>query len=87
MWNYVKNKYQKIFENNPHIFKCNVTFTNRDFDLANESLNKVRRLRKHRVVAEKKAFKWVLNVNMGFPGSSSGKESFCNAVDTGSIPG
>ena len=27
LWNYVRNKYQKIFENNPHIFKCNVAFT------------------------------------------------------------
>ena len=30
LWNYVRNQYQKIFENNPHIFKCNVTFTKRD---------------------------------------------------------
>ena len=27
LWNYVRNQYQKIFENNPHIFKCNVTST------------------------------------------------------------
>ena len=30
LWNYVRNQYQKILENNPHIFKCNVTFTKRD---------------------------------------------------------
>ena len=24
-----RNQYQKIFENNPHIFKCSVTFTKR----------------------------------------------------------
>ena len=30
LWNYVRNQCQKIFENNPHIFKCNVTFTKRD---------------------------------------------------------
>ena len=30
LWNYVRNQYQKIFENNPHIFKHNVTFTKRD---------------------------------------------------------
>ena len=45
LWNYVRNQYQKIFENNTHIFKCNVTFT-RIFDLTIESLNKVRRLKK-----------------------------------------
>ena len=33
LWNYVKGKYQKIFENNPHIFKCNASFTKRHFDL------------------------------------------------------
>ena len=27
--NYVRNKLSKIFENNPHIFKCSVTFTKR----------------------------------------------------------
>ena len=27
--NYIRNQYQKIFENNPHIFKSNVTFTKR----------------------------------------------------------
>ena len=27
------------------------------------------------------------NFNMGFPGSSAGKESTCNAGDSGSIPG
>jgi len=30
LWNYVRNQYQKIFESNPHTFKCNVTFTKRD---------------------------------------------------------
>ena len=28
--NYVRNEYQKIFENNPPVFKSNVTFTKRD---------------------------------------------------------
>ena len=41
LWNCVKDKYQKILENNPHIFKCNASFTKRDFDLTIESLNKV----------------------------------------------
>ena len=27
--NYIRNQYQKIFENNPHIFKSNVTLTTR----------------------------------------------------------
>ena len=30
MWNYVRNQHQKIFENNPHIFKWNVIFIKRD---------------------------------------------------------
>ena len=47
MWNHVRNEYQNIFENNPHIFKYNVTFTERDLDSAIGSLNKVRRLTKH----------------------------------------
>ena len=34
LWNYVENQYQKIFENNPYIFKCNVTFTKRDLCLS-----------------------------------------------------
>ena len=33
-----------------------------DYDLAIESLNKVKRLKKLRVVAEKKAFKWEINI-------------------------
>ena len=37
------------------------------------------------MIAEKKAFKWVINIKIGFPGSSSGKESTCNAVHTGSV--
>ena len=27
LWNYVRNQYQEISENNPHIFKCNMTST------------------------------------------------------------
>ena len=27
LWNYVRNQYQKISENNPHVFKCNVNDT------------------------------------------------------------
>ena len=42
LWNYVRNQYQEIFENNPGIFKSNVTITKRDFDLATESLNEVK---------------------------------------------
>ena len=38
----------KIFENNPHIFKCNVTFKREIFDLAIENLKKVKRLKKPR---------------------------------------
>ena len=34
------------------------------FDLAIESLSKVRRLKKQRVIAEKKAFKWEVNIKM-----------------------
>ena len=34
LWNYVRNQYRKILENNPHIFKCNVTFTKRDLRLS-----------------------------------------------------
>ena len=30
LWNYVRNQYQKVFENTLHIFKCSVTFTQRD---------------------------------------------------------
>ena len=29
-WNYARNDYQKIFENNTKIFKCNVIFTKTD---------------------------------------------------------
>ena len=57
LWNYVRNQYQKIFENNPHIFKCNVTFTKKMFALVIESLNKVKRLKKtQRVIAEKQTW-------------------------------
>ena len=28
--NVIRNQHQKVFENNPHIFKCNMTFTKRD---------------------------------------------------------
>ena len=34
LWNYVRNQYEKIFENNPHSFKCSVTFTKRDLWLS-----------------------------------------------------
>ena len=30
---------------------------------------------------------WYLALNLGFPGSSAGKEPACNAGDQGSIPG
>ena len=32
------------------------------FDLAIESLNKVKRLKKQRMIAEKKVFKWEINI-------------------------
>ena len=35
----------------------------------------------------KKAELYYLIIQMGFPGGSDGKESSCNAGDTGSIPG
>ena len=38
-----KPKYQKIFENNPYIFKFNVTFTKRDHWLSHWSRNKEQR--------------------------------------------
>ena len=47
---------KRLFENTPYSFKCNVTFT-KIFGLTIEILNKVRRLRKQRVTAKKKAFK------------------------------
>ena len=34
LWNYVRNQYQKIFKNNPHIFMCNVTLAKRDPQLS-----------------------------------------------------
>ena len=40
LWNYVRNQYQKIFESNPHIFKCN---PREIFDIAIKRLNKVKR--------------------------------------------
>ena len=45
-----------------HIVSSTVWHLPREiFDLAIESLNKVRRLKKsHRVIAEKKAFKWAI---------------------------
>ena len=34
LWNYIKNQYQKIFENNPNIFKFNMIFTKLDLWLS-----------------------------------------------------
>ena len=34
LWNYVRSQYQKIFENNPHILRCNVTFIKRVLQLS-----------------------------------------------------
>ena len=48
LWSYGRNQYKKIFENNVHIFKYSVTFTQRDLWLAIESLRKVKSLKKHR---------------------------------------
>ena len=48
-----------------HIFSSAMWDLPREiFDLAIESLNKVRRLKKQRVIAEKKAFKWEINTKM-----------------------
>ena len=33
LWNYVRDQYQKIVENDTHIFKCSVTFTKRIMSL------------------------------------------------------
>ena len=53
----------KIYLEITHIFSSAVWHLPREiFDLAIESLNKVRRLMKQRVIAEKKAFKWEINI-------------------------
>ena len=41
LWHYVRNQYQKIFENKPHIFKCNVAFTKRDLQLSLDTFKKL----------------------------------------------
>ena len=51
-------RYLKII----HIFSSAMWHLPREiFDLATESLN-IRRLKKQRVIAEKKAFKWEINI-------------------------
>ena len=68
LWNYVRNQYQKIFENNPHNFKSMWHLPREIFDLANQSLNQIRMKKKtkkkQRVIAEKKAFKWEVSIKM-----------------------
>ena len=64
LWDYVRSQYQKIFENNPHIFKCSVAFTKEDLWLKPLKASiKLKDWKKHkRVIAEKKAFKWEVNI-------------------------
>ena len=62
LWNYVRNQYQKIFENNPHIFKSMWHLPREIFDLAIESLKLD--WKNQRVIAEKKAFKWEITIKM-----------------------
>ena len=63
LWSYVKNQYQKYFKI-IHIFSRVTWHLSREiFDLAIESLNKFKRVKKtQRVIAEKKAFKWEINI-------------------------
>ena len=71
LWNYDRDQYQRIFENNPQIFKRNVTFTKRELWLSHaiESFNKVRRLKqrrgwlqKRKHLNEKLISKWEINI-------------------------
>ena len=65
LWNYVRNRYQKIFENN-HIFSSAMQYLPKEtFDLAIESLKKVKRLKKkktQRVISEKTVFTFLKNL-------------------------
>ena len=53
----MRNKYQKILENNPHIFKYNVTVTKKDLRLGHQKPREGEETEKtQRVIAEKTAF-------------------------------
>ena len=62
LWKFVRNQYQQTFENNPPIFSAVWHLPREIFDLAIESFNKIRRLKKHSVIAEKKPFKCEANI-------------------------
>ena len=69
LWNYVRNQYEEIFENNPPIFKCKWPLPRKIFDSAIQSLNKVKRLKRYRVwlprrkhLNEKLISKWEINI-------------------------
>ena len=52
----MRNKYQKTLENNPHIFKNNVTVTKKDLRLGHQKPQEGKKTEKtQRVIAEKKA--------------------------------
>ena len=52
----MRNKYQKTLENNPHIFKYNVTVTKKDLRLGHQKPQEGKKTEKtQRVIAEKKA--------------------------------
>ena len=62
LWNYVRNNYQKIFENNPHISSAMWHLSTEIFDLATESLSKAWRLKKHRGWLQRRnRFKWEIS--------------------------
>ena len=57
--------YQKIFQSSPYIFSAMWHLPRKIFDLAIETLSKIRRLKKQRVTVEKKAFNWEINIRTG----------------------
>ena len=69
LWNYVRNQSQKILENNPHISSTVWHLLREIFDIAIESLNKVKRLKKNggwlqrrKHLIEKLISKWDVNI-------------------------
>ena len=53
----MRNKYQKILENNPRIFKYNVTVTKKDLRLGHQKPQEGKKTEKtQRVTAEMRAF-------------------------------
>ena len=61
LWNYVRNQYQKIFKNNPHIFKRNVTFTKRHLLWLSHWKNRGW-LQRRKNFTEKLIPKWEINI-------------------------